>query len=139
MTLIISKSSIYNFLDERIGRALSHRFTSHASFTLEEANKVGDLTHRLFPENIHLSEDSIEQFRAISRLSRCGLESMSGFTSHRPLLGPVIVFVKRICWPFIFAQIKRPFLSLEDFNMLLIETLAKQQVELEHVKKVSHN
>ncbi len=121
-------------IDETIiDTALANRLGS--TYTLEEIERVTNLSRRVFPPDVDINEETLERFRALARLSQIQLRPASQIKSHRKLIGPIIVFFKKLTFPFIQVHLKQPFEGLEEFASGLVYSLAKEVVEVERLKK----
>lgn len=109
-------------LTERIETALSKRLSASANYTAIEQNKINELNHRLVPESdVEIDEKTGERLRALAKLSQTELKPPRAISSHRPLLGPIIVKAKRALWPLLNALLKDTFRAQKEFNELLLE------------------
>lgn len=126
MEPLLARYDFSEQLEAQIEANLSARLETSISYSLAEIRRISNLEHRFFPARYALGETTGERLRALCRLSRCSLKSASEIKSHRRVIGPIIVALKRLTWPFVRAQLKGTFEAQEEFNTLLIETVAKE-------------
>ena len=98
-----------------------------------ELNSVSALSRRLFSEGI--DKDTTELFRAMCILSQCSTKLNSEVTSHRPVIGKLIIFIKKLIWRFIAPQIETTFASIQDCFSYIIISHAKALSELKDLKE----
>lgn len=116
-------------LEEKCQRALSRR--QGDNYSKEEMLYVSELSHQLLdPEKIEsgavsVSERDFESLRALCKLAKIDLKPASAIKSHRPLIGPSIVFLKRLTWPLIKFHLKDTFKAQEQFNTELVRAYAR--------------
>ena len=84
---------------------------------------------------MELDKQTSERFRALASFSQLELKPAREIKSHRKIIGPIIVALKRMSWPLIKIHLKDSFESLEQFSAWSLDTIAKQQVELENLKR----
>jgi hypothetical protein len=100
----------------------------------EELNSVQNKKSRLFSESTSLDKDTTELFRAMCILSQCG--SRPGeISSHRPIMGKFIIFMKKLAWKIVEPQIKHVFNGISDCFSCLILSHADL---LERIKKLEN-
>src|SRR5690606_32643992 len=103
-------------IEARVHYELLRRLESGLEYRRDEISEIEAIDHRLLPPTLDLDSETVERLRALARLSRCELAPASKTSSHRPYVGKLIVFAKRLTWPFIRTQLKGTFDALEEFN-----------------------
>ncbi len=98
-----------------------------------ELNSVMSLNRRLFTKEI--DKDTTELFRAMCILSQCSTKLNSNVSSHRPIIGKVIVFIKKLIWKMVSPQIETTFASIQDCFSYIIISHAKALSELKDLKE----
>ena len=101
-------------LEKRAKDALNSRLKSAENYTLDEIAEISSLERKLFPQS-SIDKETTDLFRRLSALSNIKLTPSREITSHRKLIGPLIVAVKRISYPLIRVHLKRIFEALEEF------------------------
>ena len=126
-------------LSSRATHSLKSRLDTDACFDQAEIRHVEDLSKTLFPPNFVISEEHRERFRTLCAFSQTRLRPAREITSHRRFIGPVIVLVKRLSWPFIELHLRDTFRSLAEFNARSVEQLAALIVSQERTQKTVAN
>lgn len=99
--------------------------------------EIHDITHKkttLVCASTTLTLESSERLRALSKLAQFQLRPASQITSHRKLLGPLIVFLKKLTWPVIQIHLKETFAGLQELAAWSVVTMAKQENEIAQLK-----
>lgn len=122
-------------VESSVLEALKTRIQTQADLTADEIRKVSALDKSLFPKTMEIPEEATESLRLLCTWSRCELRPAREIQSHRRFIGPVIVFLKRVSWPFIRFHLKDTFESMELFHSKLIYAHARQVFEIEQMKK----
>jgi len=94
--------------------------------TAEEITEIETRSHRFIPAGVRVPAEKLERLRALARLSRCSLQTPAAIKSHRPVIGQLIVALKRMVWPFVQAQLRGTLKAQEQFNILNIKVLASE-------------
>ncbi|HMO19280.1 MAG TPA: hypothetical protein PKA63_14535 [Oligoflexia bacterium] len=102
-----------------------------------EVRSVSEKSTRLFNNSFAIDKETTELFRAMCILSQCSLEGASRPSSHRPLIGPAIVFVKQIIWKLVEPRFKFVFAGVQDCFSHLISSHAKllQEVKMLQIEQ----
>jgi hypothetical protein len=111
-------------LEQDIAARLARRLEEAPCYNADEISKVSSLSTRLFPPGIKLDDALGEDFRLLVRFSTAELRAPSQITSHRPLIGPVIVAVKRLFWPLVRALLKDTFVQIEEYHSRMLQLCA---------------
>ncbi len=122
-------------LEKRLHSAGENRLQSRIHLSRAEVSEVSELDKSLFPKTMEIPPQATETLRLLCTWSRCELRPARAIRSHRPFIGPAIVFLKRLSWPFIRFHLKDTFESMELFHSRLVYAYASQLVEIEQLKK----
>lgn len=122
-------------LESVLSANLEKRLNSHQSFSRTEIQDISNRRHRLFPDDFKLSRDDWEYLSPLANTYRSGLRPPHAISSHRPYIGPVIVFGKKILWRILHFFLSGAFEQLEDFHRHLIRAYARQLVENAELRK----
>lgn len=101
-------------LEQRAKDALSSRLKTSANYSAQEISEIAKLERKLFPHQA-IDKETTELFRRLCALSNIRLLPSREITSHRPIVGPLIVAIKRISYPFIRVHLKGVIEALEEF------------------------
>mgnify|MGYP007080248700 CR=1 FL=1 len=112
-------------LDERVKSLLSFRLANSKDFTALEISQVSSLEHRVLPRSKLVNTVALERFRTLCQLYRCELRALRQISSHRAVIGGVIVFAKRILWRVMQSQLREHFEQMQEFHLNLIEEHAR--------------
>jgi hypothetical protein len=122
-------------LQQRAEAALGERLNGRTHYEQREIAKIEQLDKGLFPKNFEISSETEEMLRVLCTFSRCELRPAREIRSHRPYIGPLIVFLKRLSWPLIRFHLKDTFESLQFFSAKLVQSHAEQMYKLEVLKQ----
>jgi hypothetical protein len=122
-------------VERLISNRLEQRLDRNLKYTREEIEKITKLDRSLFPEDFQLNEEHSNDLRALASLSQCQLKPARSIRSHRPILGPLIVALKKITWKLIKVHLEEPFDGLQEFSARMVDSHAKQILETEQLKK----
>ena len=122
-------------ISSRVETALQKRTTDNAEYNDKEIEQVTRLNRSLFPRDFRVSDDAIDTLRVLCSYSRCELKPARAIQSHRPFIGPLIVFLKRISWPFIRFHLKETFDSIQLFHSWTVYEYGKQAFEIDRLKR----
>ena len=107
-------------LNPDVSAALANRLASAPNYSAEEINEVSSTAINLTKNIKDIDEKSFERLRSLAKLSQTELKP-SSISSHRKIIGPIIVTIKKLVWPFIHAQLKDSFNSNKEFNAMMLE------------------
>lgn len=129
MAILTADMKIIDFkeefqLDLRIQNALAQRLAGNPDYTIAEIEHVGRLSKKLFPEGLDTDEKTNERLRALATTSMFEIRPARTITSHRKFLGPLIVLMKKISYPFIKIHLQESFAGQQEFNSLMLDTVA---------------
>ena len=113
-------------LEAEVTRRLQARLASHASYSLAETETVTLMPHHFIAASAALSDKECERLRELAILSRCGLRYLEPIHSHRKIVGPIIVAGKKLLWKLLYAQLRKQFDAMEEFNGAMVENLARE-------------
>lgn len=121
-------------VEHSISSHLQERLGEHYSTT--EIEHISALDSALFPADFELNEVDSNTFRSLARLSHCALKP-AHLQSHRKIIGPFIVAVKKLIWKFMKVHLEHAFDGLQEFCSWMVYNQAKQAAEIDHLKKRS--
>lgn len=121
MLIVNGKSSPE--LEAEVKKKVSERIEA-GKYRREDVEYVKNLD--LFPikDASNLDSEMLERLRRISEVweVRLGYDEI---TSHRPVLGPIIVAIKKIIFPLVSLVLKKPIEQQRRFNAEVVSLLAK--------------
>ncbi len=123
-------------LNERLELLRSERKENRPTLSETEIDDIRNLDHRLFPRDFELGKKDTEELRAICSLSQTGLRQVRKISSHRPLIGPAIVFAKRILWRIVQVLLKETFDGTQEFNARLVKSHARALLSIHRLEKM---
>lgn len=135
MAILVENNAEFGQLNVELETSLSQRLHGNAQYSEEEIERVSTLSSRLFPANFEISTKDSEQMRALCMLSKAELHSASKISSHRPLLGRLIVPVKRFFWNILSAQLRDSFAGVQEFQMWAVVNQAKLLTRINELEK----
>ena len=127
MALISNRkhSPVPTSLEQELLESHRSRLASSEHYEVSEIDNVSNFKFRLIPEGLLLKEEQLDDLRSLASLSRIQLTEPSRITSHRPVLGKAIVFVKKLTRPLILAHLKGTVEAMEEFSSRLVASHAK--------------
>lgn len=129
------KSELTRQLENTVNERLASRLAGNPHYSENEIRRISSLDISLFPRGVRPDEDCCNAFRSLARLSQLELKPNPRITSHRRILGPLIVGLKRLTWPLVSIHLKDSFSALEEYASWVVYTLARQSSEIEKLKK----
>ena len=130
--LLVSKFSVFIGADQsselsgRSSEGMNCRIQGHrGNYTEKEIERVSKLSRRLFSVNSEIDAETLEPIRAAAALSNCELKPNPDFSSHRPVIGKVIVLIKKLTWPLIRFHLHRQFDALSEYNRWMLFSQVK--------------
>jgi len=123
-------------LEKKLQARLEQRLEESINYNRQEIEDVSGYKHRLITQGTLLEEKQLEDLRALSSLSRIRLKRPSEISSHRPLVGKLIVAVKKASWPLISFHIKDTIEAMEEFSSRMVASHAKA---LSRVKELENS
>jgi len=88
---------------------------SRGKYTVGELEGIKHFKLSLLPSTTKLSEERLEKIRKLSHLWEVDIR-VSNITSHRPVIGPLIVAAKKILMPFIRLALADMIRQQREFN-----------------------
>lgn len=109
-------------LETRVLDQLSLRM-SKKGFKEEDIAYVRSLS--LFPvtDASNIDDGTLEKLRRLCEVWEVQFKTPK-ITSHRPIIGPVIVFAKKLIFPLLQVFLKEPFAQQRKFNAEVLSLLA---------------
>lgn len=114
---------------------VARRAARLASGKLQEdtVRDIEETTFRPVPEGSELDDDSVERLRRLCQLWDVTLRPHA-ISSHRPVIGPVIVFFKRILLRAMQFLLKDTLHQQRSFNAEVIRALSEMSASREPTK-----
>lgn len=101
-----------------------HEKIAAGKFKREDLQYVRDVTFMPVREDLHLSEERLEKLRRLCQLWEVELTAPREISSHRPIIGPLIVGAKKLVFPILRVFLKDTLRRQRDFNAAAIALLA---------------
>jgi len=114
-------------LAERVAAQVNARIAS-GEFARRDIEYVSTLDRRLFSGNVQMSEENFDRLRNLCRLWDIDIK-VGEIRSHRPVIGPIIVAVKKVLLPILRMLLKDTIRQQRTFNGLVVETVAQIAAE----------
>jgi hypothetical protein len=110
-------------LQEEVKSLVAQRIAS-TKYRREDVEYVKSLD--LFPvkDASNLDNEMLERLRRISEVWEVKL-GYDPITSHRPIIGPLIVALKRMIFPLVSLALKKPLEQQRRFNAEVVSMLAR--------------
>jgi hypothetical protein len=132
---LLASETDFVSLESRLGQSLARRFQDNPDYQPAELPRLAEYKTNIFPEGYELSCGDSEPLRTLARLALTDLRPASAIKSHRPVLGPFIVALKKLSWPFIAIHLRDTFAALREFHARLLIHVASQQAQIDELKK----
>jgi len=117
-------------LEKRVADAVAARVAA-GDYAAKDTRSVGEL-HRLGGEGrAALSPEALHHVRRLCQLWEVDLKPASKISSHRPIIGPVIVAAKRLAFPVVRFFMRETLKKQRDFNAAVLEAFAHLSSEVE--------
>jgi hypothetical protein len=129
-TAFSGDSQRIQLIEKRINDCFCARLKQNSDYRSEEISQVGQYSTRLFPRNFELEEDASDTLRFLAKLALTDLHPASDIQSHRRFLGPIIVWLKKLSWPFVRIHLKDTFAALREYHIRLLVLVAQQHAQL---------
>lgn len=123
--ILSAKALNASTLESEILGALAQRLRENVHFNQSEIAEIAEYPFRLFPKGFALTANETTKMRAMATLSQCQLKPAAGITSHRRVIGPCIVFIKKLSWPFIKLHLKDTLAGIQGFQSWTVKTVAE--------------
>lgn len=118
-------------VNSSIPQRLTQRTTNNLIYTRHEIEEIKTLRRAYFPKGYELSQKAVDSFRELIHFARVELQHPRFIASHRPIIGPVIVAIKKLLWPVFRLYLKDTLAGATEFNYRVISELARQHYELD--------
>lgn len=119
-------------LEEAVNNAVRSKISS-GEFAEKDVNYVASLERPLLPGELAVSAGRLEKLRRLCQLWDVDLK-VTEISSHRPVIGPVIVAFKKMLVPLLRALFKDMIRQQRDFNAAAIKLLADLSNDIERMK-----
>lgn len=105
-----------------LSRALQRR--TDKGYTEKDVEYIRNYKQELIDKDLEIGEKDLERLRSLCKLWDVELK-YSEITSHRPLIGPLIVAAKRMLFPVLKVLLKDSFKQQREFNAQTISMLTE--------------
>lgn len=130
LTINSNLSSKHELVD-RAQESLRVRMANfNVPYSQQEIRDVSGLRVNLFPPEMELSKEVSERMRMLCKLSELRLEESVYYRSHRKIIGPLVVALKRLTFPFVKFHISSTIDTAREFQIRAVEQIAAQETEL---------
>ena len=133
--LLVGDNPEIRDLEEAVRRNLSARMARHESYQPGEAGEVAEITRPLIQGKSPLPKQITEDLRLLAKFSQTELKPSPLIRSHRKVIGPAIVFVKKLTWPLVYFHLRDTFAGMREFHARLLYALGRQQSELQELRE----
>ncbi len=141
MSLLTKRAGEQSFqeLEHQAKLNLQQRLETSESYNQKEIDSVSNFQHRLVPAGLLLEEKSLEELRALASLSRIRLKPPSQISSHRPVIGKLIVAVKKATWPLVNFHLKDTIEAMEEFSGRMVASHSKALSRIKELEEAKQN
>jgi hypothetical protein len=101
----------------------------------QEVKNVCHTENRLFPYPILIDTETTDIFRSMCIYSQSIIKSENDIKSHRPIVGKIIVFAKKMAWNLVKPLINNSLLGIQECFSNLVVSQAKLTASI--LKKTS--
>lgn len=122
-------------LENNIKDALQRRLATTDNYSVEEINRLSQKSCRLFPNDFAIDETLCNELRAMCQLSQVSLRPAPKITSHRRFIGPLIVAIKKMTYPFIKIHLEHTINGVAEFNSWTVQAYARQALKLRELEQ----
>jgi hypothetical protein len=123
--LVDNKLANASGLENKLKERLERRLSKSSDYSAKEIQEIDELNPYLFPANFRLEKADAAAIRSICTLSQTELKPARSITSHRKLIGPIIVAIKKATWPMIKFHLTDSFKGIGQFNSWAVHTICK--------------
>ena len=122
-------------LASRTPESLRLRMANYAvPYSELEIEDVRTLKTKLFPAKMEIGKETSDRMRALCKFSELKLEESGNYRSHRKVVGPIVVAIKRLLFPFVKFHVSSAISTVREFQICAVEQLAAQEAELWKLK-----
>jgi len=111
------------------GRVDAHLSTGR--YTAENVRYVAQLERPASGGNLTVSNRSLERIRRLCQVWEVDFKPARSITSHRPIVGPVIVACKRLAFPVMRFFMQETLRQQRVFNIAVIEAVTDLAEQIE--------
>lgn len=131
----VNNDAFIDSLNKRLKSNLSTRLVHTSEYSEKEIEAIERVSSKFFSSDYVLDEDTSSLFRHLTMFSQQSLDLSINITSHRPIIGPIIVRLKKMFWPLIYHMLKKRFETLEEFSSGVVTILALQSSKIHTLQK----
>jgi len=133
--LVPTGATDVSVLQAQVHERLSWRLANNDHYSLDEIEHIATLDRLLFPRSFIIDENLCNRFRRLAMFSQVGLRPARTITSHRKIVGPVIVLLKNLTWPLVKVHLQHTMDALQELHCGIVELLAQQVTDVERLKR----
>lgn len=122
---------------ENINKEIENRFSKLSKEYSSELESIISLSNQLFPNDIKMTNKELDNYRALCSHSQNSFKNLDSITSHRKIIGPIIVFFKKMLWNILKHLLGDTIKSINLALSLSIINQAKLDVEIKRLKNNS--
>lgn len=122
-------------LNEIVVKQHQTRVNTLENYNLNEVIKINSLDLSLFSKDFMLEEKDSDLYRSLSKLTNFRLLPGNQISSHRRIIGPIIVKAKKLIFPFLNIHLSKLVEGLNQFAMLVVYALANNHEKLSKLSK----
>lgn len=111
-------------ITKKANEALNNRLKKSENYSEREIKEVSSFEHKLFSENAITNDEISKLLRNLCASSNLS-KSLDIKKSHRPYIGPIIYFTKKILSRVITPFFRIQFLQIENFNRNAVLAIAR--------------
>lgn len=119
---------------QKIYDKIQERYAKLSTLYSNELTAVTNTCTKLFPNDICMTNEELDEYRAMCLHSQNSLKRISVIASHRKILGPIIVLFKRLLLGILKNQLQDTFKSFNHSFMHSTINQAKLHVEIKRLK-----
>jgi len=106
---------------------------SSGKYTARDVSYLKTLNRPVLSEKLNVSEERLEKLRALCQAWDIEIRA-SSISSHRPIIGPLIVLVKKTLQPLLKILLRDTINQQRNFNAAVITAVVDLTNEIEKVK-----
>lgn len=111
-------------VQERVGQRIAS-----GKYSENDTRQVGELHHLGGQGTATVSPEALQQLRRLCQLWDIDLKPTPNITSHRKIIGPLIVLMKRLAFPIVRFFMRETLRQQRDFNAAVLEAVARITIE----------
>lgn len=126
-------------IEQDLQKRLHQRLAENLEYSAEEIDRVCAKSPRICGESFELALEDYEKLRVLSILSQCAVADASKISSHRKILGAVIVRAKRIVWKILSTQLENTFNGIQEFSSWMLVSHIRSLERISNLEQQLHS